>query len=464
MPLGAPSGPPANFGGPLQADPARPPQHGGPSNGPAQHQMFAPISHPTNPPNAHPGAPGGPPPIFGGPLQQREVSQALQQAPFGGGGGGAGGGGANTNNPGAQAPPNQAQGGPGPGGGLAQGQQPILNDALTYLDQVKVQFHDQADVYNRFLDIMKDFKSQAIDTPGVINRVSELFAGHPNLIQGFNTFLPPGYRIECGTGSDPNTIRVTTPMGTTVQSITGRVTQPDGPHAQPGGAQPLFGPRNNAAGSWPQPQQPQLPQHSIESPEATFSTPVQNGAAVFGQAQGLGAPFDAQGPGHQRGPNQMPGNAPPVAGQPPRNAQTPTPQAGAPGVNGTQFTFDPAPLSYTIAGDLSTMSAKNMDDAEAFEADNRRRMAQETDDLERREREQEDRRRRDGFPPGPPHHSNAGSIPIHQPVASRISGNSKWMKDLSQSDVEKTKNDWNKWLQDGVAPPAVNGNNMDTTD
>ena len=36
-----------------------------------------------------------------------------------------------------------------------------VQDALTYLDQVKVQFHDQADVYNRFLDIMKDFKSQA---------------------------------------------------------------------------------------------------------------------------------------------------------------------------------------------------------------------------------------------------------------------------------------------------------------
>ena len=34
-------------------------------------------------------------------------------------------------------------------------------DALTYLDQVKVQFHDQPDVYNKFLDIMKDFKSQA---------------------------------------------------------------------------------------------------------------------------------------------------------------------------------------------------------------------------------------------------------------------------------------------------------------
>ena len=112
-----------------------------------------------------------------------------------------------------QQPPAQQQAGQG------QGQQPILNDALSYLDQVKVQFADHPDVYNRFLDIMKDFKSGAIDTPGVIGRVSTLFAGNPELIQGFNTFLPPGYRIECGAGDDPNAIRVTTPMGTTVQSM-----------------------------------------------------------------------------------------------------------------------------------------------------------------------------------------------------------------------------------------------------
>ena len=104
-------------------------------------------------------------------------------------------------------------------GVLSQGQQPILNDALSYLDQVKVRFQQEPDVYNRFLDIMKDFKSQAIDTPGVIKRVSQLFTGHPELIQGFNTFLPPGYRIECGTEGDPNSIRVTTPMGTTVQRL-----------------------------------------------------------------------------------------------------------------------------------------------------------------------------------------------------------------------------------------------------
>ncbi|OAD79564.1 hypothetical protein PHYBLDRAFT_162621 [Phycomyces blakesleeanus NRRL 1555(-)] len=91
-----------------------------------------------------------------------------------------------------------------------------VRDALTYLDQVKVQFSDQPDVYNRFLDIMKDFKSQSIDTPGVIERVSTLFKGHPTLISGFNTFLPPGYRIECSYDPrEPDLIRVTTPSGTT---------------------------------------------------------------------------------------------------------------------------------------------------------------------------------------------------------------------------------------------------------
>ncbi len=35
-----------------------------------------------------------------------------------------------------------------------------VTDALSYLDAVKVQFQDKPDVYNHFLDIMKDFKSQ----------------------------------------------------------------------------------------------------------------------------------------------------------------------------------------------------------------------------------------------------------------------------------------------------------------
>lgn len=93
---------------------------------------------------------------------------------------------------GVAAPPAGAQS-PGP---QTQFQRLKVEDALSYLDQVKYKFNTQPQVYNDFLDIMKEFKSQTIDTPGVITRVSNLFKGHPELIVGFNTFLPPGYKIE----------------------------------------------------------------------------------------------------------------------------------------------------------------------------------------------------------------------------------------------------------------------------
>ena len=66
--------------------------------------------------------------------------------------------------PRSQQPAQSFMAGPSPLQAAAQlphGQQPILNDALSYLDQVKVQFSNDPDVYNKFLDIMKDFKSQA---------------------------------------------------------------------------------------------------------------------------------------------------------------------------------------------------------------------------------------------------------------------------------------------------------------
>lgn len=71
---------------------------------------------------------------------------------------------------------------------------PALSSSV--LDQVKIRFGSDPATYNGFLEIMKEFKSQSIDTPGVIRRVSQLFHEHPDLIVGFNAFLPLGYRIE----------------------------------------------------------------------------------------------------------------------------------------------------------------------------------------------------------------------------------------------------------------------------
>jgi len=58
----------------------------------------------------------------------------------------------------------------------------------------------------------------------------------------------------------------------------------------------------------------------------------------------------------------------------------------------------------------------------------RHRAIQQQDDIAHRERERErereqaERHQREPYPSGTPLHSTAGSIPIHQPVASRISG------------------------------------------
>lgn len=119
-----------------------------------------------------------------------------------------------------------------------------VKDALSYLEQVKFQFSSRPDIYNLFLDIMKDFKSQNIDTPGVIERVSTLFKGFNNLIQGFNTFLPPGYRIECS--QDPNDpIKVITPVGNSTVMINNVNSRSQTPTLHSNGNALTNGPQNN---------------------------------------------------------------------------------------------------------------------------------------------------------------------------------------------------------------------------
>ncbi|XP_051545084.1 SIN3 transcription regulator family member Aa [Myxocyprinus asiaticus] len=153
----------------------------------------------------------------------------------------------------------------------AQGQQQFqrlkVEDALSYLDQVKLQFGSQPQVYNDFLDIMKEFKSQSIDTPGVISRVSQLFKGHPDLIMGFNTFLPPGYKIEVQTNdlvnvTTPGQIHHITPHGISVQNI------PTGPAPQHQNQTPA----NPTSTASTPPTQPTPKSKPLQSPALTPSS------------------------------------------------------------------------------------------------------------------------------------------------------------------------------------------------
>ncbi|XP_078052831.1 SIN3 transcription regulator family member A isoform X4 [Augochlora pura] len=140
-------------------------------------------------------------------------------------------------------PPGSSLGG---GSGSQQFQRLKVEDALSYLDQVKYKFNDQPQVYNDFLDIMKEFKSQSIDTPGVITRVSNLFKGHPELIVGFNTFLPPGYKIEVQANEQGYAFQVSvsmpSPTPTLSQHCTVNVGSPPvaSPPTQPAKAPPVL--------------------------------------------------------------------------------------------------------------------------------------------------------------------------------------------------------------------------------
>ncbi|CAL5201079.1 unnamed protein product [Lathyrus oleraceus] len=70
-------------------------------------------------------------------------------------------------------------------------------DALAFLKRVGDVFQGKnREEYNEFLEILKDFKAQRIDTSVVVDRVKELFKGHTNLILEFSAFLPKNYRIR----------------------------------------------------------------------------------------------------------------------------------------------------------------------------------------------------------------------------------------------------------------------------
>ncbi|KAJ1930185.1 hypothetical protein IWQ60_000510 [Tieghemiomyces parasiticus] len=225
-------------------------------------------------------------------------------------------------------PPSTSNGG-APNGGNPPGRPLDVRDALTYLDQVKLQFANDPGVYNRFLDIMKDFKSHVIDTPGVIDRVSHLFIGHPQLIQGFNAFLPPGYYIHTDPdGADGHTVTVTTPSGKIIES------RPMHPNQAPVSGYYMAPDQRGPAAIAPPP-------------------PVAPGAARPPQNH----PAPAAAPPHGRPMPPPPGppsnsvtNPPPVVHPPPPDTQSPGPAYHAPSsATDTPAGSYPAPSAATTA-------------------------------------------------------------------------------------------------------------------
>jgi paired amphipathic helix protein Sin3a len=71
-----------------------------------------------------------------------------------------------------------------------------FSNALVYLDHIKKELGEsQPSLYQDFLRVMSEFKSQSCDTVGVVSRIKAIFKDHPDLIREFNDFLPPGLQI-----------------------------------------------------------------------------------------------------------------------------------------------------------------------------------------------------------------------------------------------------------------------------
>ncbi|KAJ7552016.1 hypothetical protein O6H91_06G038400 [Diphasiastrum complanatum] len=70
------------------------------------------------------------------------------------------------------------------------------NDALLYLSAVKQTLKDEKHKYKGFMKVLKRFQAQRIDVAHAIARLKDLFEGHPQLLKGFNTFLPEWCKIS----------------------------------------------------------------------------------------------------------------------------------------------------------------------------------------------------------------------------------------------------------------------------
>lgn len=99
---------------------------------------------------------------------------------------------------------NQDQDGEGfEGGAPAQAPSRVLKRAVSYLERVKRTFAERPEVYRAFLAVMHAFKEQRVGITGLVAQVYQLFEGHPNLLIGFNTFLPLGH--AAGAAAKPAT-------------------------------------------------------------------------------------------------------------------------------------------------------------------------------------------------------------------------------------------------------------------
>ncbi|CAO2176043.1 unnamed protein product [Urochloa humidicola] len=73
---------------------------------------------------------------------------------------------------------------------------PASAEADSYLNAMQREFADKPDKEAEFRLVLLDYHHMSIDIAGVVERMQAVLNGYPDLIRGFNAFLPTGYALK----------------------------------------------------------------------------------------------------------------------------------------------------------------------------------------------------------------------------------------------------------------------------
>ena len=69
-------------------------------------------------------------------------------------------------------------------------------DTVAYIRSVREIYRRRSRAYRSFIQLLQDYHSKQVDELDTIQRVVSLFQKRPDLVLGFNKFLPPGFTIH----------------------------------------------------------------------------------------------------------------------------------------------------------------------------------------------------------------------------------------------------------------------------
>jgi histone deacetylase complex regulatory component SIN3 len=94
----------------------------------------------------------------------------------------------------------------------ATGTQP---DAVTYIKNVQERTANEPELFNQFLDVLRVFREEGANANmrDIAERIVTILQTYPELVIGFNTFLPDGYEIQMNVNNPQQPYMIIEPAG-----------------------------------------------------------------------------------------------------------------------------------------------------------------------------------------------------------------------------------------------------------